>query len=145
MDINHSAPVAAQADITIDAPQENVWETLVNVDRWPDWNPDVKSVTLEGGIHEGGVFRWKTGSGTIRSTFETVDPPHHVAWTGTSLGIKAIHVWSLEPVAGTTTIRTAESFEGFPARLMRRRLQNTLQTTLEKTLQTLKAEVERTK
>ena len=142
MDINRQAPVSAEAEITIDAPPEAVWETLVTVDRWPDWNPDVKSVTLDGDIREGGTFRWKTSSGTITSTFRTVEPPSHVAWTGAIMGIKAIHVWRLDPTGDRTTVRTAESFEGLPARLMRGRLQKTLQEALGTGLHALKTEVE---
>jgi hypothetical protein len=33
------------------------------------------------------------GSETITSTIERVEPPRLFAWTGRTLGIKAIHVW----------------------------------------------------
>jgi hypothetical protein len=73
--------------------------------------PEVKSVSLQGGIREGSVFRWKTNSGKITSTFQPIEPPHHVAWTGKTLSIKAIHSWTLEQTNGKTTVKTAESFE----------------------------------
>jgi hypothetical protein len=145
MDVNRSAPVVAEADIEIGAAPERVWDTLVDVERWPQWNSEVKSVTLEGGTQEGSVFRWKTSSGTITSTFQTLDPPRHVAWRGKTLSIKAIHIWTFEQIDGRTSVRTAESFEGLLARLLRRRLQKMLQKTLETGLQKLKAEVERQK
>ena len=82
MDVNRGAPVVAEAEIVIEAPPERVWKTLVDVARWPNWNPEVESVVLEGGTREGSVFRWKTNSGTITSTFQTIEPPMHVAWAG---------------------------------------------------------------
>jgi len=110
-DINRAAPVTAEAEIEIDAKPERVWETLVNVERWPRWNADVKSVSLQGDTREGSVFRWKTGSGTITSTFQTIEPPRYVSWTGKTMSLSAIHVWSLEQTDGKTTVKTAESFE----------------------------------
>lgn len=141
-DINRAAPVAAEAAIEIDATQVRVWETLLNVERWPQWNPDVKSVNLEDGIREGSVFRWKTSSGTITSTFQTVEPPHRVSWTGKTMSLKAIDVWSLEQNDGKTTVRTAESLEGPLARVLRRPLNKMLQRTLDKAVEALKVDVE---
>jgi uncharacterized protein YndB with AHSA1/START domain len=139
VDINRAAPAAAEAEIEIDAEPERVWETLVNVEGWPQWNPDVKSVSLQGGAREGSVFRWKTTSGTITSAFQTVQSPHHVSWTGKTMTLRAIHVWSIQQTGG----KTAESFEGLLARLLRRPLNRMLQKTLDKTLEALKVEVER--
>lgn len=110
--------------------------------RWPTWNPEVKSVTLQGGLCEGSVFRWKTDTGTIVSTFQAIEPPHHVAWTGRTLTVSAVHVWRLAETNGKTTVKTAESFEGLLARMLRRRLQPMLQKTLERGLEMLRAEVE---
>lgn len=143
IEINRAAPVVAAAEIEIDARPERVWETLVNVERWPQWNPDVKSVSLEGDTQAGSVFRWKTRSGTITSTFRAVEPPRHVSWSGKTMSLSAIHVWSLEEAGGKTTVKTAESFDGHLARLLRRPLNKMLQKTLNKAVQSLKVEVER--
>jgi uncharacterized protein YndB with AHSA1/START domain len=142
-DINRAAPVAAEAAIEIDATPVRIWETLVNVERWPEWNPDVKSVHLQGGVREGSIFRWKTSSGTITSTFQTVEWPHRVSWSGKTMSLKAIHVWSLEPNDGKTTVRTAESLEGPLARVLRGPLNKMLQKTLNKAVEALKVDVER--
>jgi hypothetical protein len=91
----------------------------------------------------GSAFRWKAGPGTITSTIQDVDPPRRIAWTGTSFGIKAIHVHTFEPRAGGTLVTTEESYDGVVARLLRRRLQNILDSTLESELEHLKTEAER--
>ena len=143
MDVNRSAPVIAEAETEIAAPRERVWARLVDVERWPEWNHEVKRVEREGGLQVGAVFRWKAGPGTISSTFQAVDPPRHVAWTGKTLSLKAVHTWTLDPTETGTRVRTAESFEGAAARILRRMFQSMLQTELEKGLQALKDDLER--
>jgi len=119
------------------------WNVLTAIGRWPSWNPAVTSVTFEEGIEEGSEFRWKAGPGTITSTIQHVDPPRRIVWTGSSFGIKATHVHTLEPRQGGTLVRTEESYDGLVARLFHRRLQRTLDTALDNELQHLKVEAER--
>ena len=142
-EINMSAPVVGSCEIEIAAAPEVAWGVLTDIDRWPSWNPAVKSVSLEGGIDEGSKFRWKAGPGTIKSTIRGVEKPWRIAWSGTSFGIKAIHVHTLEPRDGRTLVRTEESYDGLVARLFRGRLQKTLDNALQSELQHLKAEAER--
>jgi uncharacterized protein YndB with AHSA1/START domain len=142
-EINERAPVVGRSEIEIAAAPEVAWDVLTAIDRWPSWNPAVKSVSVEGGIEEGSKFRWKAGPGTIKSTIKDVEKPWRIAWTGTSLGIKAIHVHTFEPRDEGTFVRTEESYDGVVARLLHRRLQETLDSALQDELQHLKAEAER--
>lgn len=141
--INVQAPVVSSAEIEIAAPPEPVWEVLTDFERWPSWNPDVKSMSTHGDLAPGAQFRWKAGPGTITSTIRELEPPRRVSWTGRTLGIRAIHVWLLEPRSGSTFVRTEESYDGLVARLFRRSLRKTLDRALESGLRHLKAEVER--
>ncbi len=140
--INERAPVVGKSEIEIAAAPEAVWEVLTAFERWPSWNKDVRSMSMQGPVAEGSVFRWKAGPGTITSTIRLVEPPRRIAWTGKTLGVKAIHFWHLEPRDGKTLVRTEESYEGLVARLMRGSLQKTLDTALADGLRYLKAEVE---
>jgi chromosome condensin MukBEF complex kleisin-like MukF subunit len=72
-----------------------------------------------------------------------VEAPHLIEWTGTTLGIDAIHFWWLEPRDGTTFVRTAESYDGPDARLFRQPLRRALDDALANGLRYLKAEAER--
>ena len=65
-----------------------------------------------------------------------------IAWTGKTLGIKAIHAWELKPRNDATRVRTEESYEGLVARLFRGSLQKTLDRALADGVRYLKAEVE---
>jgi hypothetical protein len=141
--IDEQAPVVGASEIEIAAAPEVVWEVLTEFERWPSWNPDVKSLSMAGPVAEGSEFRWKAGPGTITSTIRRVEPPRVIAWTGRTLGIRAIHFWSLEARDGTTFVRTEESYDGLVARLLRRPLRKALQRGLEDGLRYLKAEAER--
>lgn len=142
-EINQHAPVVGWSEIEIDAGPDVAWDVLTAIGSWPSWNPAVTSVSFEGGIEEGSEFSWKAGPGTITSTIRDVEPMRRIVWTGTTFGIKAIHVHTLEPRAGGTLVRTEESYDGLVARVLRRRLQKTLDVALDDALAHLKAEAER--
>jgi carbon monoxide dehydrogenase subunit G len=141
--IDAAAPVWSAREIEIDAPVEVVWKLLTQVSDWPSWNPDVKSVEVNGPVGEGMTFRWKAGPSTISSTIRYLDRLRGIAWTGKTMGIDAIHVWRLEPRGEGTFVRTEESYGGFVAHLLRRYLQGVLDNALTDGLRHLKAESER--
>jgi uncharacterized protein YndB with AHSA1/START domain len=138
-----NAAVAGASEIEIAAPPERVWKVLAAIDRWPSWNPDVKSMSITGEVRPGSVFRWKAGPSTITSTIRLFEPPRLISWTGKTFGMRANHLYCLEAGDGRTIVRTEESFYGVFARLLRRTLQKTLDDALESSLRHLKAEVER--
>jgi hypothetical protein len=141
--VNAHAPVVSEDEITIAASPRSVWEVLTAFERWPNWNPNVESVSLNGPVAPGSTFRWKAGPGTVTSEIERVEPRRLIVWTGRTLGIRAIASWSLEPCNGQTLVRVAESFDGILPRLLRRMLRSTLDRTLSDALSHLRIEVER--
>ncbi len=136
------APVVAGCEIEIEADAGSVWDVLIDIERWPSWNPDVRSVSIEGEPAEGTSFRWKSGPGTITSTIRRLDRPRQIVWTGRTMGIDAVHVWQLEGVDGHTVVKTEETFSGAPARLFRRSLTRKLARSLETGLERLKERAE---
>jgi hypothetical protein len=143
MEVDRDAPVVGVSEGQVAAPPELVWDVLAGFETWPSWNPDVKSVEINAPIAEGTEFRWKAKAGTIRSRIERLERPRLIGWTGRTLGIDAVHVWRLEPREGGTFVRSEESFSGLLPRLMRGRLQKTLDEALESGVRQLKAEAER--
>lgn len=143
MEVNKSAPVVAVGEIEVAADPEIVWDVMAGIDRWPAWNPDVKSAHLEGEMALGSKFRWKAGPGMVTSTIQQVARPRTLAWTGNTLGINAIHVWRLEPKGERTVVRTEESWDGLISRIFRGQMQRMLQRSIDAGLRYLKAEAER--
>ncbi len=148
MNINKSVPVIAAGEIEIAADPTVVWDVIAGINRWPNWNPDVKSAHLGGELFPGARFRWRarTGQGvhvTIASTIQKVERPRTLAWTGKILGIKAIHIWRLEQKGDRSVVRTKESWEGLLPRIFRSPMQKMLKNSICAGLRSLKAEAER--
>ena len=131
------------SETEISAAPEVVWDVLSGIEAWPTWNPDVRAVSMHGGLAVGSDFRWKAGPGTITSTLQRVDRPRVLAWTGSTFGIKAIHVHVLEARGGNTLVRSEESYDGLVVRIFRALLQQRLDTALADGLRHLKIEAER--
>jgi carbon monoxide dehydrogenase subunit G len=142
VEANRNAPVFSDGRIEIAASPEVLWDLMADIDGWPSWSPDVRSVTVQGDVAEGTVFRWKAGPGTITSTLRLVDRPRALGWTGRTFGVDAIHVWRFEARGSRTIAGMEESFDGLVARLFRRRLQKQLDTTTRASLENLKAVAE---
>ena len=132
MDVDASAPVQAHAELVVGASPTEVWALLTDLDHWPDWNPDVQDVVADGPVAPGIVFRWRAGRAQIVSTIRETRKPFEMAWTGRTPGIRAVHVWRLQPERGGTLIWTAESWSGLLPRLLRGRLARKLQHALDK-------------
>jgi uncharacterized protein YndB with AHSA1/START domain len=143
MEINRNAPATADGELRIDADPATVFDVISGIDRWPSWNPDVKSVRVEGPVQPGTVFRWKAGPSSLTSTLRVVDPPREIAWTGTTMGIKAVHVFRFQASDGGTLARSEESWEGLIARLLKGYSRRTLDKGIRGVLAHLKTEAER--
>jgi hypothetical protein len=142
MAINEHAPVTARSEIRIAAPPEIVWQLISRIAEWPSWNDEIKSAELDGPLAPGSRFRWRSGPGQIASTLRDVTVGEALEWTGTTFGIRAIHVWRIRPDAEGSVAVTEESWEGLPVRLLRGRSQKALETAIESGLRRLKAEAE---
>jgi hypothetical protein len=139
--IDEYAPVTARGEIEVAASPELIWDLLTRMDHWADWNPDVKTAS-QPAIEEGAIFWWKSGPATLTSTLGQVDRPRKLGWTGTSMGIKAMHVWRLESDGQETLARIEESWSGTLPRLLPSLMRRSLQKTLNSWLHHLKIEAE---
>jgi hypothetical protein len=143
VDVDRTAPAVGEGEIDIDAPPETVWAVIADLSAWPTWNPDVRSMALEGAVEPGSTFRWKSGSTSLVSTLHVVDAPHEIAWTGVTMGIHAIHVFRFELLDGGTRAWSAESFRGLIPSVLRSYSHKVLQRGIDSMLRSLKFEAER--
>jgi uncharacterized protein YndB with AHSA1/START domain len=140
--VDNDAPVKGSVEIEIDADPETVWELLTTIDDWPNWNPDVRSASLEGPLDEGSQFRWKVGAPTITATLETVDRPRRFAWRARAMGIHTVHVYRLETLGAKTIVTSEESWDGLPCYFFRRKMQRTMDGAARAGMRSLKAAAE---
>ena len=96
------------AETMIAAPPEQVWETLSDLRRMPEWSPEVvRMVPLKpGGLKVGqqylGINRRKAVIWPSRSVVAVVDPGRSLAWDTRSSGARWIY--ELEPADGGTRV-----------------------------------------
>ncbi|MFM8321482.1 MAG: SRPBCC family protein [Chloroflexota bacterium] len=138
MNINTNAPVFARKEILIHAPVEKVWQIQSDLGSWPNWQPDIAAVQLDGDLRPGAIFRWKAQGLPITSRVHTVEPERRIGWTGTAPGMYAIHNWTFVPQGDATLAITEESLSGWLTRLMKLFNPRFLEKSLEATLQRLK-------
>jgi hypothetical protein len=112
--IDETAPVCASSEILILAPIDKVWKLLSAIDDWPKWQSTISSARMSGPLQPGTEFIWTSGGAKIKSRLALVVPNTDLAWTGTTFGAKAIHIWHLKaPEEGRTVVSTEESMSGF--------------------------------
>jgi hypothetical protein len=119
MQIDHHAPLTTRKETFIPATLEAFWHLHTDINHWADWRSDISSATLEGGLQPGAVFKWKTSGLTITSTLQEVEINRRIGWTGTGLGTKAAHVWTMEPCDNGILVITEESMSGWLTRVMK--------------------------
>jgi uncharacterized protein YndB with AHSA1/START domain len=138
-----AAEAQASAEITIHAPAARVWRLLTDLERWPEWNPAVASVAMQGPFREGSTFIWNSQGFQVASTLGEIDPPKRLSWTGAAFGTKAFHLWQIEAVGDTVRVQTFETFDGWVPWLFKASMQKKLDETLPAWLQALKQAAER--
>src|SRR4051794_20536206 len=142
--IDTTAPVTSEQSTEIAAAPEAVWDVLTAVEGWPRWNPDVKSMEIDGEFARGATFRWRAGGSKLVSEVQEAQRGRVAAWTGRTMGIKAVHVYRFESLpGGGTRVTTEESWAGPVARVLRRWSKRTLDSALADGLAHLKTEAER--
>jgi uncharacterized protein YndB with AHSA1/START domain len=142
MEIDREAEITASGSVEISASPAEVWKIISDIGDWPSWNPDVREARLEGDLSAGSRFKWRAGPGIITSVLRCVEPGQELGWTGTAKGVHAIHVWRLEGIPRGTRVTTEESWDGWPTRLMHKRMEKTLRSAVFHGLHSLKTEVE---
>lgn len=141
--INDQAPVKCDKSILIQAGKEKVWRILTGIDQWPDWQTDIKKAKLHGQLKPDTTFDWKSGGVGIHSTLKTVDPYQSIGWTGKSMGLFAIHHWTLIEKGNAVEVKVEESMEGFLAGLFKKMFNKNLEKGMLLWLVLLKSECEK--
>lgn len=138
-----------QTEITIDAAPEVVWDVLVDLDRYRDWNPFIVEASGTPAVGERLTNRLQPPGGramTFKPVVTEVEPNSVFEWLG-RLVLPGIfdgrHRFELEPTSsGGTTVRHSEHFRGVLVRLMRSSLDTTTRAGFEAMNDALKTRAE---
>lgn len=101
----------------IDASVEAVWDTLVDVRGWDEWNPTLTNAN--GPLIPGTTVRMKLTMGPLqvpmRQEIRTVEAPHHLAWRSIN-GVRGFmdvdREFLLQPTATGTRLIQQETASG---------------------------------
>jgi len=111
--IDERAPVTVTCEIVINAPAQRVWELIARPTGWPEFDPAVHDVKLDGPAAVDTAFTWAKGRSSFKSRFAVLDPGREASWTGTALWLKVVHRHLLDTTAdGATRVRCEESMAG---------------------------------
>lgn len=136
--VNKKAPVYSSFEVNICATIEKVWETLTDIKKWPDWQASVTEVKLDEDINEHTKFLWKADGITFKSEIHTLKLKSMIGWTGKTVGINAIHNWTLIEQDNFTIVLVEECLQGVLAVLFKRYFQKSLNKGMLKNLNELK-------
>ena len=105
----HTATMSAG----LEAPPERVWALITGIERFPDWRPDVESVTrLE---DRDGLPVWRESLGTGRLTFraEAWEPPRRLVAriADPDLPFGGTWTYEIEPATGGSRLTITEDGE----------------------------------
>jgi hypothetical protein len=118
-----------RTEVEIDAPPERVWAVLLDFERFPDWNPFIRSIrgqALVGSRLEVLLGASGTRPMRFRPTVKVVVPNRELRWLG-RLGLPRLfdgeHIFQIEPL-GPTRARFVqrEQFRGLFVPLLARSL-----------------------
>ena len=119
---------ALRTTIDIDAPPSVVWDVLVDLDAYADWNPFIVSASGSVATGERLVNRIEPPGGrgmTFKPTVTEVEDQRTFEWLG-RLGMPGIfdgrHRFELTERDGRTTLEHSEEFSGILVRFMRKSL-----------------------
>lgn len=140
--IHLSAPVKARHSIAINADIEKIWQLLTEIENWPAWNSSISRAILDGPVAPSTTFRWKSGPSKMTCKIHTCSKDKVFGWTGSFLGIGAVHNWHLSQQRGSVVVTTEESMEGILANLLPGMLQKQLDSGLKQWLSELKTTAE---
>ncbi len=112
--INPRASTRDSQSIIINAPIGKIWEIMLDIDNWPNWNSDIIKVQTSE-IKEDETFIMSTNnSRSFTCNLELIEPNTTLSWTSSWLWLKAIQVWKFEKTEEYQTIVTVEeSMQGF--------------------------------
>lgn len=122
--VDRNKKAYAKGEILINAPAEEVFKKIADINNWPQWQDSVKKVRLNGPLTEDSSFKWKANGMAIHSKLHTLKPCSAIGWTGNMWWIRAIHNWSFYSENGQCRVIVEESMSGFLSGWLKRTLES---------------------
>ncbi len=110
--INEEASVKDKQSIIIHAPLEEVWNKLISINEWVNWNSQVSHTEI-GEISENSEFKWVMENVSYQSKITLLNKPHKFSFVAKSRLLKTVFLFKLEEVdTNETSVVMEGSMEG---------------------------------
>lgn len=135
--------LAFEAKIKINASAEAIWSVLTDVQKFPEWEPNVTRVEGEAGPGNKIVVHTKVSERAFPVTVSEFVPHSRMVWSsGMPLGLfRGARTFTLTPVDGGIEVKTREEFTGLLLPIFKGQIGD-LQPTFTTFAEALKAKVE---
>jgi uncharacterized membrane protein len=127
--VDPDARIRYESDIVIKASLDTVFKLQTDVERWPSWQPPVRTMERldSGRLRKGSRFRWTTPAPPtpttpattmeITSTVRQLQRGSCILWSGPAVGEGAridegVHLWTFKKVRGGVRVHTVETWTG---------------------------------
>jgi polyketide cyclase/dehydrase/lipid transport protein len=137
-----------ERSVEVAAPPEAVWRVWSDPARWPEWNPDVVEMKVDGPFATGSEATMRTRAGrTHRMQLLDVTPPDHfVLATKVAPGMRLRFVCTVKPLGpGRSRISQGVEMHGPMGALAARRTAPKIAASFEPILRGLAEKAEATK
>lgn len=130
----------------VDAPLDDLWANLVQLESWPEWAKHVRAITVTpaGLLTANSEVRMRLKTG-LRSTLrvEEFNPPNYWSWVGRFVSTRVHYHHRLEAVGDRTRLIWNAEAEGVGVTLMRAVLASILSRYLDGEIEHLQAQFAR--
>lgn len=110
--INEEASVKDKQSIIIHSSIEDVWDKLININHWSNWNSQVSKQSIDT-IAENVTFKWALNGDLLQSKITLLDKPYKFSFTSRSSLLKMVILFKLEEVdTKETSVEMEGSMEG---------------------------------
>ncbi len=137
IEVGTNTVITVSRQIQIVSPADTIWELLINFERWPDWNSKVTKIKTYGDCGPGTVIKWKVDHVKIKSVLQSVVPCQELSWSGTAIGIKAIHTYELQEANHTTLVKSTVRWSGILPKLLKKQMEKRLEESVSSGLEFL--------
>lgn len=133
-----------QRSRTSSASPDRVWSIWSDVSTWPDWNPDVREISLTGPFLTGTTGSMTTGAGTHTIRLDNVDPGRGFDFVTTPIPATTFRFHcDVSPDGTGSTIRQGVMMSGLLAPVIGPLMGNRIAASFDPILEGLAREAER--
>lgn len=131
--------------VLINAPKEFVWDVLVDINSWAEWEYDIKKAYKTEKIQKNSTIFWKADNIEFKAKIFSFELYKKISWSYRISGLHIIHSWYLQETEGITQVTSCQQVDGIMARIFRKSVTSSIEYDNKRWVEFLKMECEKQK